>query len=313
MPEQRSTYALHGIRIESPFELSAPISDLACDIAVREGRERSIPDSPPLGRSLAQLGQAGTGYSAGERDGVITIRFHRLADFDFRLESSTLTLHRAPVKERAHAGRDLAAILLESAVLSIILGVKGHFGLHASAVERDGRAIAVIGPTGAGKTTVAALMCADGATLLTDDLLRIDFEDGTPVCHRGTQRLRLRESAAAVGEMIPAASLESTEDDRIAVGFSSTAPAVAELAAIIVPSPDRTAERLSTCRLSAGEALRVLLRTPRTAWSKAEAPLRNHLEGVASLAAETPVVSATIPWGPPFPPRLGSQLLDALA
>ena len=52
--------------------------------------------------------------------------------------------------------------------------------LHASAVEQDGRAIVIAGPSGAGKTALTAALVASGANYLGDDLLAL-HRDGCQI------------------------------------------------------------------------------------------------------------------------------------
>ena len=74
--------------------------------------------------------------------------------------------------------------------------------LHASAVAVDGIGLAFVGQSGRGKSTVAALMCVDGAELVTDDVLTVD--PGPPVrCQGGASELRLRAAAAHLADAHP--------------------------------------------------------------------------------------------------------------
>ncbi len=67
-----------------------------------------------------------------------------------------------------------AAMLLVPAVWSIVLAARGHESLHGSAVARDGRAIAVLGHSGSGKSSAALALLDRGWRLVTDDLLAFD-------------------------------------------------------------------------------------------------------------------------------------------
>ena len=53
--------------------------------------------------------------------------------------------------------------------LQVALGWRRHLLLHASVVERDGRAVVMTGESGAGKSTLAALLMARGWRLLGDE------------------------------------------------------------------------------------------------------------------------------------------------
>lgn len=63
-----------------------------------------------------------------------------------------------------------------SRVLTIIAYQRGLLPLHASAVDVNGRTIAVCGLSGAGKSTLAALLVARGGRVVADDMLVIGAE-----------------------------------------------------------------------------------------------------------------------------------------
>ncbi|PWJ20970.1 HPr kinase/phosphorylase [Jannaschia seohaensis] len=53
----------------------------------------------------------------------------------------------------------------------------GRHAIHATAVSCSGRGLLILGPSGSGKSSVAAQMIALGATLVSDDRVEI-LEDG---------------------------------------------------------------------------------------------------------------------------------------
>jgi hypothetical protein len=79
--------------------------------------------------------------------------------------------------------------------------------LHGSAVAVDGRAIALVGGRGAGKSTTAYALVREGATLVADDLTVLVDGDGPPRIEGGDSRVRLNLDAAALnGESLNGAS-----------------------------------------------------------------------------------------------------------
>jgi HprK-related kinase A len=62
--------------------------------------------------------------------------------------------------------------------LQMALGQRRYLLLHAAVVERDGRALVMTGVTGAGKSTLAALLGARGWRLLGDEFALVDPETG---------------------------------------------------------------------------------------------------------------------------------------
>lgn len=76
------------------------------------------------------------------------------------------------------------------------LGYQRGFAMwHGSAVLRDGRAILFCGDAGAGKSTMAGAMLARGASLVADDLSRIEPADGTVLIHPSAARIKLWREA----------------------------------------------------------------------------------------------------------------------
>jgi hypothetical protein len=95
---------------------------------------------------------------------------------------------------------DLEPYILGSALGAICLQ-NGLLPLHASAVSLGSEAIAFAGPTGAGKSTMAAAIAARGHVHVTDDLsvVRLPAE-GLPLVYPGTRVMKLcPDSSTALG------------------------------------------------------------------------------------------------------------------
>jgi hypothetical protein len=83
---------------------------------------------------------------------------------------------------------------------------------HASAVSRNGRAIATVGPSGAGKTSIALELCRLGGEFLADDVLALEIDGERLLAHPGT----------------PLAGLDHAEAERLAgAGAPRLEPVVA--------------------------------------------------------------------------------------
>lgn len=83
------------------------------------------------------------------------------------------------------------------AVAGVILHRRRQLPLHAACMALAGRAVALVGPAGRGKSTLAAALAAAGWTQVADDVCRILFhEDGVRVTP-GPPRLRLWPDAVA--------------------------------------------------------------------------------------------------------------------
>lgn len=73
--------------------------------------------------------------------------------------------------------RDEVAPLLKAVVTSVVLECGPHaLALHAAAVGVGDRLLLLTGPTGAGKSTLAAALVAAGATLSADDMVLLDAD-----------------------------------------------------------------------------------------------------------------------------------------
>lgn len=62
--------------------------------------------------------------------------------------------------------------------LQMALGWRRHLLLHASSVEKDGRALVMTGESGAGKSTLAALLGERGWRLMGDEFALLDLDSG---------------------------------------------------------------------------------------------------------------------------------------
>jgi hypothetical protein len=84
-------------------------------------------------------------------------------------------------------------IWLLGTVMATLLHQRGYFPLHANAIQLPGGgAAAFCGTSGAGKSTMAALLDRAGFRVLGDDLCAVRYDaDGRPMLHAGIPRLKL--------------------------------------------------------------------------------------------------------------------------
>jgi hypothetical protein len=81
--------------------------------------------------------------------------------------------------------------------------LNGYEAFHASAVAIGGRAVAFVGPTGAGKTSLALRLVASGAEFMTDDVLAVETSGDGVLGHAGAGIASVRP---AERKAIPAAT-----------------------------------------------------------------------------------------------------------
>lgn len=301
-------YLVHGLNVRSAVRLDAPTTRASrVDVKIRLGERRAIPDATPEGRLLARLSLPAGGYSLTAGANGYVFRVHGLCDFALGRSGCDVNVHLTP-----DADQELASLLI-GGVLAAMLALEGHSVLHASAIEADGGAVAFIGGSGTGKTTLAALCCAAGARLVTDDVLRIELRGDAGWCFRGSRELRLRPGAAQLATQLTAWAEHSTTDQRTAVRAVATEQGTLPLAAVVAPRCVHDATALHIERLRGSAAMLELLRFPRTVgWVDAEHS-RQDFGRLAKLAETVPVYRAEVPWGPPFDPRIARTLLDPVA
>ena len=300
-------YTQCGLRIRSEIEMPLPTVDGDdFDIDIGWGDDISHSKEPTPGEIIAAYDDGETVWYAGARvdDGYL-MRFYDCGECVISAELDRVVVHR----DRAGA-HEILPILLAGTVTSFVLGLRGATVLHASAVEIDGRAIAFVGQSGRGKTTMAALMCADGARLVTDDVLRVDA-DGAVTCVGGATELRLREKAATIVEDDDEAT-HTTADERLAYAPRTADGEAIPLAAIVIPSPSEDVDEVVVTQHAPHQALFMMLEFPRVhGWSDAGV-LQRDFATTGALTNLIPVYEAEIPWGPPFDPAIAPAIAALL-
>lgn len=87
-----------------------------------------------------------------------------------------------------------AAPFICGTVFGILLHQRKQIALHASAVEVNGKAVLFCGTSGAGKSTISAVLTKRGYPLVADDLCAITLA-ATPMVHPDGRQLRLWDQA----------------------------------------------------------------------------------------------------------------------
>jgi hypothetical protein len=150
---------------------------------------------PPVGEPdvlfhHAALPQVPSGMTVGE-DGEVNLSIDKVGRYRIRggREIAVCPLGGAPE-------RDVRLFLLGSA-FGALCHQRGLMPLHANAVVFNGRAFAFAGPSGIGKSTLAAYFRSRGLDVLCDDVCVVSFDaQGRPLAWPGLPRLKLWEEAA---------------------------------------------------------------------------------------------------------------------
>ena len=299
-----SIYELYGLHVRSDVPLALPPSSLTdFDVELRLGGTWNPDEAPVEGTVVASvsLGNGG-GYTHTATETGFSLRFHGTAEFRVDRACRVIEACLAPGVEP-----DFVPILFAGNVLAFVLTIRDHAVMHASAVEVGSEVLAFVGSSGMGKSTMAAVFCAAGAGLVTDDVLRLDLNGGIG-CHAGASELRLREAASDLARYFPSNACRRTADGRMAVRLPGPSATVTPLRAIVIPKPSRDASDLRCTRLSPREAFLALISHPRVLGWKGREQLRRQVEWLGIIANRIPVFEAVIPWGPPFAEDLSKHM-----
>jgi hypothetical protein len=123
------------------------------------------------------------------RDGF-RLRFDDTGSFDIARDGARIDWSPLPGAPPAVVRADVLG-----RVLSVALHAAGDLCLHASAAAIGGKAVALVGPRGYGKSTLTMALVANGARLVADDTVRLS--GAPPRAAVAVPSLRLREDAAA--------------------------------------------------------------------------------------------------------------------
>ena len=74
--------------------------------------------------------------------------------------------------------------------------MRGIESLHATAIVVDGEAVAFLGDSGDGKSTLAASFLSRGYSLLTDDVLVLEFHEDRVLTHSSVASIKLTPESA---------------------------------------------------------------------------------------------------------------------
>jgi hypothetical protein len=283
------------------------------DVTIELGDECDPPFERPSADLVAEfIRDDYPWYTFCRVEGGYIGRMTGIADFAISEDLKRVIVH--PVT----GGRtNVIPIALPGTVVAFLLSMGGQCVLHGSAVDIGGEALAFVGVSGQGKSTMAAMFCAAGTALVTDDVLPLEFDPAGPgpgsvSCRRAGNEIRLREKAASLADRFgSAAGVRVTEDDRRAVAPSTSKLALLPMRAIVLPRPDRDHDTVSVRRLGTGEAALALGRCQRIEGWREPADLRRQFEDTVRVAESVPVFEVAVPWGPPFATDLPEQVLEA--
>lgn len=161
-------YAICGLSVDS--EIALP--------AVQEIQERCSPPDVVVRRGDVPLALDGAGY-IGPTWQIADSRFlfHVPGIARYLIAAGREILME--VEPRATEADALPFLL--GTGFGAVLHQRGCLVLHAATVSLDGRGVALCGPTGVGKSTLAAALCRAGCGFVSDDVTAVRFDsNGAP-------------------------------------------------------------------------------------------------------------------------------------
>ena len=174
--EKMLSYACYGLGIRSELPLPLPeCSSTTGALAISVG----LGGFEPLDAECMLPYDAG-GALYGPYDGAILIRVKGVADF--LVSDSSIS-----VGQSGRSVEELGDLVVRLA-LGFVLQQRSMLVFHGAAASRDGRAVAILGERGAGKSTTAMGLAKRGWGLLCDDIVVVEPGGTTP---RGASRVRL--------------------------------------------------------------------------------------------------------------------------
>jgi hypothetical protein len=203
---------------------------------------------------------------------------------------------------------------MEGAITAFLLTVRGFAVLHASALQWGNDTFLIVGQSGMGKSTVAALCCAAGGKFISDDVVALaQGPDGVFCLGRG-YKLRLREQATEIADLFtsPVPPRSPTADGRLAITPERALEERHLVSAVVLPRPTRDSDKVAIKTLEPMLAMTHLLANARISGMVPVGMQRTLFQTVSALATQAPVIEANVPWGPPFSPEVAKELLEQL-
>jgi hypothetical protein len=189
-------YQVYGLLLSSEMVLPELTSaaETECkgwaDLRVRLARRCEMLPSPAHWFMSWTLPTGEPWLSVAKDEWGYLLRFPELADFCVDADGREIVCLPEP-EIPPHTMRHL---LLDQ-VLPLVLTIRGRKALHATAVLTPAGMYAFTGPTGTGKSTLAASLLLAGYPVLSDDCLVLEEYDGQVVGVPAYPGLRLREDA----------------------------------------------------------------------------------------------------------------------
>jgi hypothetical protein len=170
-----NTYNAYGLSIQSELPLPELIaSQAAGEITIRldKGRDEALP-------AVDQ-----TGWIELSRQQAI-LYVDQVGVFKLIEGREVVVNPLAEVRE------SLLRLCILGPVMGVLLYQRGKLVLHASVLDFDGNAVAFMGGSGWGKSSLAAALLRSGHDLISDDVAPVELSDGMATILPGLFRLKI--------------------------------------------------------------------------------------------------------------------------
>ncbi|TYO89647.1 hypothetical protein [Oceanicella actignis] len=232
-------------------------------------------------------------------------------------EGARITIDPSPAAgpgAGAGFGPQAARLLLGYGASAVLLHQRGGLPLHAAAVALPRGAALLLGPAGAGKSTLAAALGGMGFAMLADDLTALDDRaPGGPLVQPAIGTVKLwPDSARALGG--PGARVPVEGMSKTILRTRENAPAPAPLRAIVVLDwlhpPEAAPETSEMNRIEALDALRGAIQRP--ALARALGREGEILARLAALAGRIPALRLARPRRYGAMPEVAKLIADCI-
>lgn len=224
------------------------------------------------------------------------VRFYDEADF--AIDAATLDVTCWPTPD---CGEDVARSLFQNAITPILANHQSGLNLHGSAVADEAGALAFLGYSRSGKTTLAGAFCKIGLAFLTEDVVELEADAGQYLVQPKPADFRLFSDSAEYmfGSQIKSDWVPPNdgEERKQSLGMppdfiASSIPV--KLRALFLMG-DGSAEKVSLAKLDSREALTQLLQHSFILDVEDKQRLRAHFSRLADLVDRTPCFTLDYP------------------
>ncbi len=192
MAKQAGIYCLYGLRIASAVPLPCPeLQDPAADADVELIEVRGEQLSEHCKSACTHSKDSAYWRDNIYEDGSAHVLWKEHFEFLVSGDGSRVLWQRAQ-----EVSDEVVFTYLLGHVMSYCLLARGIEPLHATSVLINGSAIALLGNSGYGKSTMAAALLERGYPLITDDVLVLEFKGQEVLAHPSLPRIKLLPESA---------------------------------------------------------------------------------------------------------------------